>query len=163
MSEGLQKAAGDKLRNILAMMTNNRIVGVLTGFYYCFNTKFVGNNSNDCEFCQCRTTFVRSIHGGNNGRKRGTTATAWIISIFGFKINIAAFSVPLIGFGVPLLFSKKNVHKSWGEFLIGFAFLFLGLDYLNHSMPDLKSNSEFFAVLQNYTQMGFGSILLLLL
>ena len=33
MSEGLQKAAGDKLRNILAMMTNNRIVGVLTGFF----------------------------------------------------------------------------------------------------------------------------------
>mgnify|MGYP003772976861 FL=1 len=161
MSEGLQKAAGDKLRNILAMMTNNRIVGALTGF---FITALIQSSSATTvmivSFVNAGLLSLGQSMAVIMGANVGTTATAWIISIFGFKINIAAFSVPLIGFGVPLLFSKKNVHKSWGEFLIGFAFLFLGLDYLNHSMPDLKSNSEFFAVLQNYTQMGFGSILL---
>ena len=52
------------------------------------------------------------------GANVGTTATAWVISLLGFKVNIATFAVPLIGFGVPLLFSKKNSSKSWGEFII---------------------------------------------
>lgn len=94
------------------------------------------------------------------GANVGTTVTAWIISIFGFKVNITLFALPLIGLGTPLLFSRNSTHKSWGEFLIGFSFLFMGLDYLNHSVPDLKSNPEIFEFLTSYTQMGFLSILM---
>ena len=94
------------------------------------------------------------------GANVGTTVTAWIIALFGFKVNITVFALPLIGLGTPLLFSGKSSRKSWGEFLIGFSFLFMGLDYLNHSVPDLRSNPEIFEFLTSYTQMGFLSILI---
>lgn len=161
MSEGLQKAAGDKLRNILAMMTNNRFVGALTGI---FITALIQSSSATTvmivSFVNAGLLSLSQSMAVIMGANVGTTVTAWIISLFGFKVNIAAFSIPLIGFGVPLLFSKKNVYKSWGEFLIGFAFLFLGLEYLKNSVPDLKANPEIFAVLQDYTQLGYWSILI---
>ncbi|MDD3404691.1 MAG: Na/Pi cotransporter family protein [Paludibacteraceae bacterium] len=161
MSEGLQKAAGDKLRNILAMMTNNRFVGALTGI---FITALIQSSSATTvmivSFVNAGLLSLSQSMAVIMGANVGTTATAWIISLLGFKVNIAAFSIPLIGFGVPLLFSKKNSYKSWGEFLIGFAFLFLGLEYINNSVPDLKSNPTFFEMLNPYTEMGYGSILL---
>jgi len=90
----------------------------------------------------------------------GTTFTAWIIALFGFKVDISAFALPLIGLAVPLLFSKKSKTKSIGEFTIGFAFLFMGLDMISKYVPDLQSNPEMFAFLQRYASMGFGSVLI---
>lgn len=161
MSEGLQKAAGDKLRNILALMTNNRFVGALTGI---FITALVQSSSATTvmivSFVNAGLLSLSQSMAVIMGANVGTTATAWIISLFGFKVNIASLAIPLIGIGVPLLFSKKNIYKSWGEFLIGFALLFLGLEYLNGAVPDLQADPEVFAALQNYTNYGFGSILL---
>jgi len=161
MSEGLQKAAGDKLRNILAMMTNNRFVGALTGILI---TALVQSSSATTvmivSFVNAGLLSLSQSMAVIMGANVGTTATAWIISLFGFKVNIASLAIPLIGFGVPLLFSSKNVYKSWGEFLIGFALLFLGLEYLNGSVPDLKANPEIFATLQRYTTFGYTSVLL---
>ncbi len=161
MSEGLQKAAGDKLRNILALMTNNRIVGALTGILI---TALVQSSSATTvmivSFVNAGLLSLSQSMAVIMGANVGTTATAWIISLFGFKVNIASLAIPLIGFGVPLLFSSKNVYKSWGEFLIGFALLFLGLEYLNGSVPDLKANPEIFATLQRYTTFGYASVLL---
>lgn len=161
MSEGLQKAAGDKLRNILSFMTNNRFLGALTGI---FVTALVQSSSATTvmivSFVNAGLLSLAQSMAVIMGANVGTTLTAWVISLFGFKMDIAAFAIPLIGFGVPLLFMKKNTYKSWGEFLIGFALLFLGLDYLNSAVPDLKAHPEVFAALQNYTQMGYGSVLL---
>ncbi|MDY4513128.1 MAG: Na/Pi cotransporter family protein [Paludibacteraceae bacterium] len=161
MSEGLQKAAGDKLRHILAMMTNNRLLGALTGI---FITALIQSSSATTvmivSFVNAGLLSLGQSMAVIMGANVGTTLTAWIIALFGFKINIAAFAIPLVGFGVPLLFLHKNIYKSWGEFLIGFALLFLGLDYLNHSVPDLQANPEVFAVLQQYTQLGYWSILI---
>jgi len=161
MSEGLQKAAGDKLRNILAMMTNNRFIGAFTGI---FITALIQSSSATTvmivSFVNAGLLSLGQSMAVIMGANVGTTATAWIISLLGFKVNMAAFAIPLIGFGVPLLFSKKNSSKSWGEFIIGFAFLFLGLEYINHSVPDLQSNPEIFQFLQSYVGMGYGSILL---
>ena len=161
MSEGLQKAAGDKLRNILALMTNNRFVGAFTGI---FITALVQSSSATTvmivSFVNAGLLSLGQSMAVIMGANVGTTATAWVISLLGFKVNIATFAVPLIGFGVPLLFSKKNSSKSWGEFIIGFAFLFLGLEYINSSVPDLQANPEVFKILESYTTMGYGSILL---
>lgn len=161
MSEGLQKAAGDKLRNILALMTNNRFVGVFTGI---FITALIQSSSATTvmivSFVNAGLLSLSQSMAVIMGANVGTTATAWIISLLGFKVNMTAFSIPLIGLGVPLLFSKKNSSKSWGEFLIGFALLFLGLDYINKSVPDLQANPEIFSFLQAYTGMGYGSVLL---
>ena len=77
----------------------------------------------------------------------GTTFTAWVIALFGFKVNISAFVLPVIGLSIPLLFAKSSRNKSIGEFFIGFAFLFMGLDLISTYVPDLQSNPEMFAFL----------------
>jgi len=97
------------------------------------------------------------------GANVGTTVTAWIISLFGFKFDISILSLPLIGLAIPLMFAKKSSYKSLGEFILGFAFLFLGLSYLKSSVPDLQSNPEALSFIRNYTSMGYGSILLFLI
>ncbi len=161
MSEGLQKVAGDRLRNILAVMTKNRFSGMFTGILI---TALIQSSSASTvmvvSFVNAGLMTLGQSMAVIMGANVGTTVTAWIISIFGFKVNITLFALPLIGIGTPLLFSGSSTRKSWGEFLIGFSFLFMGLDYLNHSVPDLKSNPEIFEFLTSYTQMGFLSILI---
>ncbi len=161
MSEGLQKAAGDRLRNILAWMTNNRFVGALTGILV---TALIQSSSATTvmivSFVNAGLLSLAQSMAVIMGANVGTTATAWILYLGGFKVNLAAASIPLIAFTIPMLFSKKNSWKSWGEVILGFSFLFMGLDLLNHSVPDLRSNPELFAAIQNYADMGFLSILL---
>lgn len=97
------------------------------------------------------------------GANVGTTATAWIITLFGFKVDIAAFAYPLIAFSLPLLFSSISRRKSIGEIILGFAILFIGLNMIEDSVPDLKSNPEIFGFLQHYADMGIVSVLLFVL
>jgi len=96
------------------------------------------------------------------GANIGTTVTAWIISILGFKIQISDYVLPLIAFGLPLIFSKLANRRSWGEFLVGFALLFMGLDFLQNSVPNISENPDILSFLQNYTDLGFLSILIFL-
>lgn len=160
MSEGLQKAAGDRLRNILAWMTNNRFVGALTGILV---TALIQSSSATTvmivSFVNAGLLSLGQSMAVIMGANVGTTATAWILYLGGFKVNLAAASIPLIAFTIPMLFSKKNSWKSWGEVILGFSFLFMGLDLLNHSVPDLRSNPELFAAIQDYADMGFFSVL----
>ena len=79
----------------------------------------------------------------------------------GFKVDIAAFALPLLAFALPLFFSGKSSRKSIGEFVFGFAFLFMGFK-LKANAPDLGANPEMLAFVQNYTDMGFFSIILFL-
>lgn len=161
MSEGLQKAAGDRLRNILSAMTRNRFTGTVTGF---FITALIQSSSASTvmvvSFVNAGLMTLAQSMAVIMGANVGTTFTAWIIALFGFKVDISAFALPLIGLAVPLLFSKKSKTKSIGEFTIGFAFLFMGLDMISKYVPDLQSNPEMFAFLQRYASMGFGSVLI---
>ena len=106
--------------------------------------------------------LVESI-GVIMGANVGTTVTAWLISILGFKISMAEISLPLIGLSLPLLFSNKRSRKSWGELIIGFGLLFIGLEFLKNSMPNLNENPEMFTFLQQYTDKGYGSYILFML
>ena len=148
MSEGLQKVAGDRLRNILAVMTKNRFSGMLTGILI---TALIQSSSASTvmvvSFVNAGLMTLGQSMAVIMGANVGTTATAWLISLFGFKVDITIFALPLIGLGVPLLFSNKSSRKSWGEFIIGFSFLFMGLSYINNSVPDLRSNPEVFEFL----------------
>lgn len=161
MSEGLQKAAGDRLRNILGAMTRNRATGTLTGF---FITALIQSSSASTvmvvSFVNAGLMTLSQSMAVIMGANVGTTFTAWVIALFGFKVDIAAFALPLIGVSVPLLFSKKSRTKSIGEFGIGFAFLFMGLSLISKYVPDLQQNPEMFEFLQRYTLMGFGSVLI---
>ena len=161
MSEGLQKVAGDRLRNILGAMTRNRVTGTITGF---FITALIQSSSASTvmvvSFVNAGLMTLAQSMAVIFGANVGTTFTAWVIALFGFKVDISAFALPLIGLSIPLLFSSKSKHKSIGEFIIGFAFLFMGLSLINKYVPDLQSNPEMFAFLQPYASMGFTSVLI---
>ncbi len=165
MSDGLQKLAGNKLRNVLSAMTRNRVTGVLTGLMI---TALIQSSSATTvmvvSFVNAGLlSLVQSI-GVIMGANIGTTLTAWIIAFFGFgKFSISALSIPLMGISLPLIFSSKSKNKSLGEFIFGFAFLFMGLDFLKDSMPDLQNNPEVLSFLQNFTGRGIWSVLFFLL
>lgn len=164
MSEGLQKAAGDRLRNILSAMTRNRFTGTLTG---CLITALIQSSSASTvmvvSFVNAGLMSLAQSMAVIMGANVGTTFTAWVIALFGFKVNVSMFVLPMIGLAIPLLFTKKSRNKSIGEFLIGFAFLFMGLDLISKYVPDLQSNPEMFAFLEHYASMGYASVLIFLL
>jgi phosphate:Na+ symporter len=142
MSEALQKVAGEKMRHILSVMTNNRLKGIITGFTV---TSVVQSSSATTvmvvSFVNAGLLSLLGAIGVIMGANIGTTITAWIISLLGFKLNISYFAIILVGFGLPLIFSKRGKAKSWGEFLLGFALLFIGLQNLKDSV-DFKVNKD---------------------
>ena len=164
MSEGLQKAAGNGLRNILGAMTRNRFTGALTGFSI---TALIQSSSASTvmvvSFVSAGLMTLAQSVAVIMGANVGTTATAWIITLFGFKVDIGAFAIPLIAFCIPLLFSSHSRRKSIGEIILGFALLFIGLDWIEANVPDLKSSPEIFGFLTQYADMGYVSVLLFVL
>ena len=90
MSEGLQKVAGDRLRSILTAMTTNRVTGVLTGVLI---TALIQSSSATTvmvvSFVNAGLLTLAESISVIMGANIGTTVTAWIISIFGFKVDIA--------------------------------------------------------------------------
>lgn len=163
MSEGLQKLAGDKLRSILTAMTKNRVMAVFTGV---FITAIIQSSSATTvmvvSFVNAGLLTLAQSISVILGANIGTTLTAWLISVFGFKVDISLFSLPIMAIAIPLIFSKKSSRKSLGEFIFGFAFLFMGLASLKANVPDLAQNPEMLQFITNYTDMGFGSIVLFL-
>lgn len=161
MSEGIQKLAGDKMRTILGAMTRNRFMGVLTGLLI---TTIIQSSSATTvmivSFVNAGLlTLVQAI-GVIMGANIGTTTTAWIISLLGFKVKMMVIAIPIVGISFPLLFSKKDQFKSLGEFLIGFGILFIGLEFLKNSVPNLESSPESLEFLKNLTGMGNLSVLI---
>lgn len=164
MSEALQKVAGTKMRQILSAMTSNRVKGVITGIMI---TAIIQSSSATTvmvvSFVNAGLLSLIESIGVIMGANVGTTVTAWLISILGFKISMAEISLPMIGLCLPLLFSNKRSRKSWGELIIGFGLLFIGLEFLKASMPDLHNNPEIFTFLTEYTDMGYTSYILFML
>ena len=164
MSEALQKIAGEQLRNILSAMTKNRLMGMLTGVLI---TALVQSSSATTvmvvSFVNAGLLSLAQSIGVIMGANIGTTVTAWMISLFGFgKFSISALSIPLLAIGIPLIFSSNSKRKSIGEFIFGFSFLFLGLDYLKSSMPDLRQHPELLSFVQNIADNGFMSTIIFL-
>ena len=161
MSEGLQKVAGDRLRNILGIMTRNRVTGVLTGVLI---TALIQSSSASTvmvvSFVNAGLMSLAQAMAVIFGANVGTTATTWIISAFSFEVNISDYSILLLAAGVPMMFMKKSAYKSMGEFLVGFCFLFMGLDLISHYVPNLQENPEMLRFVTGYTSLGAGSVLI---
>lgn len=161
MSEGLEKFAGDRLRSILAAMTRNRVAGVLTGILV---TALIQSSSATTvmvvSFVNAGLMTLGQSIGVIMGANIGTTVTAWIISAVGFKINIAAFAIPLLGIGMPLIFGKNSNKKSIGEFIFGFAFLFMGLSFLQTAATNLNIGELVANMLATVPCDSFWTILL---
>ncbi len=136
MSDGIQKVAGPTLRGTLRSVTKNRVFGFLTGL---ITTGVVQSSSATTvltvSFVNAGLiTTIESV-GIIMGANVGTTITAWIVSILGFKIKLHWLSIPLFVLGLPLFLNKSAKYKYLGEFIIGFALIFLGLNFLQESFP----------------------------
>ncbi len=161
MSEGLEKFAGDRLRSILAAMTKNRVMGVLTGVLI---TALIQSSSATTvmvvSFVNAGLMTLGQSIGVIMGANIGTTVTAWIISAVGFKVNIAAFAIPLLAIGMPLIFSGKGNRKSIGEFIFGFSFLFMGLSFLQEAATAMNIGDMVAGMLAHVPQDSFFTIIL---
>jgi phosphate:Na+ symporter len=164
MSEGLQKAAGDKLRSFLESMTSTRFKRVLTGIII---TALIQSSSGTTvmvvSMVNAGLLSLANAIGIIMGANIGTTVTAWIISLFGFSVDISTFAVPLIAIGFIMTMSKKSKNKNIGQFIIGFSLLIVGLATMKASVPNLDQHPEALSFLKNLTGYGFGSDLIFLL
>ncbi|EGV50483.1 Na/Pi cotransporter family protein [Candidatus Endoriftia persephone] len=160
MSDALLHLAGNRMRSILATTTSNRIFAVLTGF---FITAVIQSSSATTlmvvSFVNASLLTLTEAVGVIMGANIGTTVTAWLISILGFKVKISAIAIPLIGAGFLLSLSQHKTNKNWGRFIIGFALLFIGLQFLKDSVPDIRNHPEVLAFLVEYTTLGYFSVL----
>jgi len=161
MSDALMELAGDRMRTILATTTANRFFAVLTGFTI---TAVIQSSSATTlmvvSFTNAGLLTLTEAIGVIMGANIGTTATAWLISILGFKVSMSALALPLVGIGFMMSMRPGPNAKNWGYFLIGFSVLFIGLEFLKNSLPDIGSNPELLSTLSSYTTMGYGSVLL---
>lgn len=164
MSEGIQKAAGDQLKQVLNTMTRNRFLGVLSGFLI---TLLVQSSSATTvmtvSFVNAGLLSLLQSAGIVMGANIGTTVTAWMVSFFGFKVNIAVMSLPIIAVALPMLFIRKSNYRFWAEFLIGFALLFLGLKFLKDSVPEIDQHPEMLEFLRSFADLGYLSYIIFVL
>jgi len=151
MSEGLQRSTGSRLRQLLNNMTRNRIAGVFTGF---LATSIIQSSSATTVmlvgFVNAGLVSLRQAAGVIMGANIGTTVTFWLVSYFGFKFSVSSLALPAVGIGMVLLLFKSLGKEEWGNTLIGFGLLFLGLGFLKDSVPDLRGNPEFFDFVTNW-------------
>ncbi|MBR4784912.1 MAG: Na/Pi cotransporter family protein [Fibrobacter sp.] len=166
MSEGLQKLTGGHLRAVLGTMTKHRAGGLLTGtFVTAAVQSSTATTVMTVSFVNAGLLTLKQAIPVIMGANIGTTATAWIMSIFGFQFNMSSFVWPFFGLAIALSYVRKNSVKSFAEFIFGFSFMFLGLTTLreNAVAMDLSHNQaviNFFATCGNW---GMLSTLLFLL
>lgn len=160
-SEGLQKVAGNRLKSILSGMTRNRVTGVLTGLA----TTTITQSSTTTTVMAVSfvnaglLTFVQST-GVIMGANIGTTITAWIVALFGFKMKITPIAMAFIGIFFAFLFSKNSRLRNLAETMVGFGILFIGLEFIKNGVPDIKSNPEMLAFLDMFSGYGYLSLVL---
>ena len=161
MSEGIQRAAGVQLRSILQTFTKNKIVGTTTGFLV---TAAVQSSSATTvmmvSFVNAGLFTIAQSVGIIIGANIGTTITSWLVTVLGFKVKLDLIAIPLCAIAVPMLFFERGRTKYWGEFLVGFAILFIGLGFLKSSVPDFSTNPESLNFLAELTNFGFLSVII---
>ena len=163
MSSGLQKAAGDRRRGLLSAMTSKPFKGVLTGLGI---TSVIQSSSATTvmvvSFVNAGLLTLAQAIGVIMGANIGTTVTAWMVSLLGFKADISILAVPLMLLGFLFSNSKKNQRQNIGELIVGFCLLFLGLSFMKESVPDLNETPQVLEFVKSWSGHGFGSVLIFL-
>ena len=165
MSEGLQKSAGDRLRAFMAKMTSNAFKRVLTGTVVtCLVQSSSATTIMVVSFVNAGLLTLGNAIGVIMGANIGTTLTAWITPL-GFSVNIALFAVPMMGIGFIMHSSKKATMKNIGQFLMGFAVMYVGLTFMKDCSNEVLGQYQtgmmnFFGSINGF---GFWSILLFLI
>lgn len=156
MSDGIQKSTGDKVSSLLSFMTKNRFMGILTGSLLTMIIQSSGATTvMTVSFVNAGLLSLQQAISVIFGANIGTTITAWIVALFGFNFKIQAFAVPIFGIGYLLYINKKTKGQNIGMSLMGFAILFIALDWLSGS---ISKNAENFTFLIKIQEMGMMSI-----
>ncbi|GHV63096.1 phosphate:sodium symporter [Spirochaetia bacterium] len=157
LSDGIQQAAGDRLQRVLNFMTGNRFMAVLTGFAV---TAIIQSSSAATvmvvSFVNAGLLTLTQSIGVIMGANIGTTVTAWVVSLVGFSLKLSELALPAVGIGF-ILHIVKWKHQALGEAILGFGLLFMGLDFLTRSMPNLGDS---FNVISAVSNLGFASSLI---
>lgn len=167
MSDGIQKMAGTRMRSILGSITSSKFKGIFTGF---FTTTLIQSSSATTvmivSFVNAGLLSLRQAIGVIMGANIGTTMTAWLLVIFGFsKFSLGDYVFPILAIGVPLLFVNRGNWKNLGEFLVGFALLFLGLSGMKEAVEglDLANSGGFRSMIAYLSEKGFLGIMMLVI
>ncbi len=163
MSEALQKATGEGLRNVLGKVTKNRFIGLLTGLGI---TSIIQSSSATTvmlvSFVNAGLIDLSQSVGIILGANIGTTVTGWIVAFLGFKVKISSFALPAIALGFFLRFFKNKKIEDWGEVVLGFGVLFLGLDVMNSAVKDLRESAVVLNYMSAIKATSFSSTLLVI-
>jgi len=163
LSDGIQRASGGQLRTLLRQLTRNTFNGIAFGTFF---TSLIQTSSASTvmiiSLVNAGMISVRQSVGLIMGANIGTTITAWIVSFGGFLFKLSSLTLPILAFAVPLYFRSDKKYKVWGEAAIGFALLFIGLDFLKASVPSFQ-NQEVFDFIKGFTSYGMLSYLLFII
>ncbi len=164
MSESLQNATGERLKRILWKATNNRIKGVITGFTI---TGMIQSSSATTvmlvSFVSAGLINLQQSIGIILGANIGTTVTGWIVAIIGFKLKIKALALPAIAIGFFLRYLEREKVRYWGEVLLGFGLLFLGLSIMSDAVKDLRGSEMIMNLMSQYRATGILSTIMTVL
>lgn len=159
MSEALQKVAGARLKGLLARMTANRASGVLTGILI---TLVVQSSSATTvmvvSFVNAKLLTLVPAIGVIMGANIGTTVTGWMVALLGFKVKLTAFALPAAGLGFFMTFLPGAKRRQWGEVILGFGLLFLGLALMKNAVPTPDGGQ--LGWVADLAGGGFGSVLI---
>ncbi|GMO14430.1 MAG: Na/Pi cotransporter family protein [Treponemataceae bacterium] len=157
MSDGIQKGAGHTMRKLLALMTGNRFLALLTGLAVTMFVQSSGATTvMTVSFVNAGILTLPQSIGVIFGANIGTTVTAWIVALFGFEFSISAFAVPVFGVGFFLSITK-NKAKNAGEPLMGFGLLFLALGFLSGAIKGIDADN--LAFLKAFSGAGITTLL----
>lgn len=154
MADGLQKSAGGKMKQLMGILTRNRLLAVVVG---ALVTAIIQSSSATTVmvvgFVNAGIVNLTQAVGVIMGANVGTTITGWLVSMneWGAIFKPSFFAPLLIGIGAfTIMFSKKEKRKDVGEILIGFGVLFIGLSFMSDAIKPYSDSPIFsnaFAVL----------------
>lgn len=164
MSDALQRAAGSRLRHTLSRIAATPLsqitsTAVMTATVQSSSAATVTIVS----FVNAGIVTLRQAIGMMMGANVGTTATAWLIALFGFALDFSVISIPLVGLGFALILIRRKHYRELGEILIGFALMLFGLAVLQSALGGVALHTALFRELATYADLGYLSVVLFLL
>ena len=171
MSDGIQKSASNGLQKTINFMTQNRMMAMLTGLFVTAIIQSSGATTvMTISFVNAELLSLSQAIAVIFGANIGTTVTAWIVTLLGFKFDLSLTAMPAFGIGYFLTFFKRLKKQNLGEAIMGLGLLFLGLQMLSSFAPNLSaSNFAFLQVIETeglstiFTGFLFGLIVTMLL
>ena len=159
MSEALQKLAGQRMRSFISTLAQNPVRGIFSGLTV----------TGALQSSSAATVMVVGLSGAGlltfreafsliMGANIGTTLKAWLISYVGFGYDLNNLALPFVAVGIVLLLSRRVSRKHWGEFLIGFALLFIGIEFLKAQTEVLTSQPGLISFVRSLNNQGLLSM-----